>query len=64
MQGLRVVGLRKTFGDVVAVVTEMGFKCVDICEIHRIGPNLVLQVDLLFVREHLFRKYHAAAGLL
>lgn len=52
------------FGDVVAAVHQLGFKCIDVCEIHRIGPGLIFQMDLLFVRDDLYRRYHSAAGLL
>ena len=31
--------------------SNAGFKCVDICEIRRIGSGLLLQIDLLFVRD-------------
>ena len=52
------------FSDVVAAVSQLGLKCVDICEIHRLGPGLIFQIDLLFVRDSLYRKYYSAAGLL
>jgi len=52
------------FGEVVAAVTALGFRCVDFCELHRIGTNFILQLDLLFVREPIYQKYYAAAGLL
>jgi FkbM family methyltransferase len=52
------------FGDVIATINDLGFKCVDICEIHRIGPGLLLQIDLLFVRDPLYRQYNSAVGLL
>jgi FkbM family methyltransferase len=52
------------FGEVVAAVDRLGLTCVDICEINRIGPGMILQIDLLFVRDTLYQKYYAAAGLL
>jgi FkbM family methyltransferase len=52
------------FGDVVAAINQLDLKCVDICEVHRIGAGFIFQIDLLFVRDALYRKYHSAAGLL
>ena len=51
-------------GEVFEAVDHLGFKCVDICEIHRIGPGLTFQADLIFVRDRLYHKYRSAAGLL
>lgn len=51
------------FDDVVKAVSRLGLKCVDICEIHRVGRGFLLQMDLLFVRPSLYEKYHSAAGL-
>ncbi len=50
------------FGDVVSVLTQLGFKCVDLSEI-AMQAGMILQLDLLFVREPLYQKLHAAAGL-
>jgi FkbM family methyltransferase len=49
--------------EVMAAVDRLGFKCADLCEVHRTGGNFVLQLDLLFVRPPLFAKYCAAAGV-
>jgi FkbM family methyltransferase len=51
------------FGDVVSAINLLGFKCVDICEVHRIGPDLIFQMDLMFVRPALYEKYYSASGL-
>ena len=50
--------------DVLAALDRAGFKCADLCELHRTTANFVLQIDLLFVRPPLFAKYGAAAGVL
>lgn len=52
------------FGDVVSAVNQLGFKCVDICEIHPIASGVIVQIDLLFVRNDLYQRYYSAAGLL
>ena len=49
--------------DVFAGVDRYGFKCADLCEVHRTGKGFVLQLDLLFVRPPLFAKFCAAAGV-
>ena len=48
---------------VIAEVDRLGFRCADICEVHRSSHNFVLQLDLLFVRPPLFAKYGEAAGV-
>jgi FkbM family methyltransferase len=45
------------FADVVSWITQRGFFCVDICELHRWKHNCIFQIDLLFVREQLFNKF-------
>jgi FkbM family methyltransferase len=45
------------FGDVVSRIGQSGFFCVDICEVHRWKNDCIFQMDLLFVREPLFRKF-------
>jgi hypothetical protein len=52
------------FADVVAAFDKLGFKCTDICEIHRARADIVFQLDLLFVNEPLYRRYYSAADLL
>jgi FkbM family methyltransferase len=49
--------------DVMAAIDGAGFKCVDLCEVHRTPANFVLQLDLLFARPSLFATYGAAAGI-
>jgi FkbM family methyltransferase len=49
--------------DVVAAVDRAGFRCADLCEVHRTPAGFVLQLDLLCVRAPLFAKYGAAAGV-
>jgi FkbM family methyltransferase len=49
--------------DVMAAIDREGFKCVDLCEVHRTPANFVLQLDLLFARPPLFTKYGEAAGI-
>jgi FkbM family methyltransferase len=49
--------------EVIAAVDRIGFRCVDLCEVHRTPARFVLQLDLLFVRAPLFAKYGAAAGV-
>jgi FkbM family methyltransferase len=48
---------------VIAAVDRLGFRCADLCEVHRSARNFVLQLDLLFVRPPLLAKYGEAAGI-
>jgi FkbM family methyltransferase len=48
---------------VIAAIDRLGFRCADLCEVHRSARNFVLQLDLLFVRAPLFAKYGEAAGV-
>jgi FkbM family methyltransferase len=48
---------------VIAALDRLGFRCVDLCEVHRNARNFVLQLDLLAVRPPLFAKYGEAAGI-
>jgi FkbM family methyltransferase len=50
--------------DVITAVDRAGFRCADLCEVHRTSTNFVLQLDLLFVRPPLFAKYGFAAGII
>jgi FkbM family methyltransferase len=50
--------------DVIAAIDRLGFKCADLCEVHRNARDFVLQLDLLMVRPPLFAKYGEAAGIL
>ena len=49
--------------EVIAAIDRLGFKCADLCEVHRNDRNFVLQLDLLFARPALFSKYGEAAGI-
>jgi FkbM family methyltransferase len=49
--------------EVIAATDRLGFRCVDLCEVHRGPRNFVLQLDLLLARPPLFAKYGAAAGV-
>lgn len=49
--------------EVIAAVDRLGFKCADLCEVHRSAHDFVLQLDLLFVRPAWFAKYGQAAGI-
>src|SRR5262249_20228404 len=51
------------FGDVVGEISRLGFKCVDICEVHRMPSGMAFQVDLLFVNDALYSALNAALGL-
>ncbi len=48
---------------VIAALDRLGFKCADVCEVHRSAGNFVLQLDLMLVRPALFAKYGTAAGV-
>ena len=50
--------------DVIVALDRIGFKCADVCEVHRTPANFVLQLDLLFARTPLITKYGAAGGIL
>jgi FkbM family methyltransferase len=50
--------------DVIAAVDRDGWKCVDVCELHRTKSGIAVQLDLLFVKPGLFGKFCAAAGIL
>lgn len=49
--------------DVIAGLDKLGFKSVDICEVHRTANGSALQMDILFANPALFDKFRAAAGL-
>ena len=48
---------------VIAEVDRLGFRCADLCEVHRSAGHFVLQLDLLLVRPPMFAKYGEAAGI-
>jgi FkbM family methyltransferase len=50
-------------GETLPAITQLGFRCVDICELHRAGAGNVLQADFLFVKPALFAAMGEAAGL-
>jgi len=49
--------------DVVSTLDRQGWKCVDICHLHRNNAAIALQLDLLFVKPALFEQFCAAAAL-
>ena len=49
--------------EVMAAIDRAGFRCADLCEVHRTDRGFVLQLDLLFVRPALFAAFCAAAGV-
>ena len=49
--------------DVIAGIDKLGFRSVDICEVHRTANGSALQMDVLFANPALFDKFRAAAGL-
>jgi len=52
------------FADVLSAVDKLGFKCVDVCEILRLRESgALVHIDLVFVRDALYERYCAAAGL-
>ena len=50
--------------DVIAGIDRLGFKCADICEVHKAAGGSVLQADFLFANPVLFQKFRATAGLI
>ena len=50
-------------GETLPAITKLGFRCVDICELHRADAGNVLQGDFLFVRPALFAAIGQASGL-
>lgn len=49
--------------EVIAAIDRLGYRCVDICEIHRTDTNYPLQLDLLFVTAPLFVKCCEQVGV-
>jgi FkbM family methyltransferase len=49
--------------DIMSLITQRGFRCIDICELHRTAAGGVLQIDFLFVKPDLFDKSCAQMGL-
>ena len=50
-------------GETLPAITQLGFRCVDICELHRAPAGNVLQADFLFVKPALFAAIGKASGL-
>jgi FkbM family methyltransferase len=50
-------------GETLPAITQLGFRCVDICELHRAPAGNVLQADFLFVKPALFAAIGRASGL-
>jgi FkbM family methyltransferase len=49
--------------DVIAGIDRLGFRSVDISEMHRTSNGSIFQMDMLFVNPVFYEKYRAAAGL-
>ena len=49
--------------EAIAAIDRLGFRCVDICEIHRTDGNYPLQLDLVFVTAPLFANYCEQVGV-
>jgi FkbM family methyltransferase len=49
--------------ETLPAITRHGFRCIDICELHRSPAGGVLQADFLFVKPALFDALCAQAGL-
>ena len=50
-------------GETLPAITQLGFRCVYICEFHRAPAGNVLQADLLFVKPALFEAMGKRRGL-
>jgi FkbM family methyltransferase len=50
-------------GETLPAITHNGFRCVDICELHRADAGNVLQADFLFVKPALFAAIGKVSGL-
>jgi FkbM family methyltransferase len=50
-------------GETLPAITQLGLRCVDICELHRAPAGNVLQADFLFVKPALFAAIGKASGL-
>jgi FkbM family methyltransferase len=48
--------------DAMPAIAQRGFRCIDICELHRGRSGGVLQADFLFVKPVLFAKICAQTG--
>jgi FkbM family methyltransferase len=44
-------------------IDRLGFKCADLCEVHKSASGSVLQADVLFANPALFQKYRVAAHI-
>jgi FkbM family methyltransferase len=49
--------------EVIAGIDRLGFKCVDILDVHKAPGGAALQLDMLFVGPVLFEKFRVSAGL-
>jgi FkbM family methyltransferase len=49
--------------ETIPAIAAHGFRCIDICELHRSPAGGVLQADFLFVKPDLFEALCAQAGL-
>ena len=48
--------------ETIPAIAAHGFRCIDICELHRSPAGGVLQADFLFVKPDLFEALCAQAG--
>lgn len=51
------------FADVIAGIDRLGFRSVDISELHQTSSGSIFQIDMLFVNPAFYEKYRAAADL-
>lgn len=49
--------------EVIAEISNLGFRSVDISELHRSPNGSISQMDMLFVNATFYEKYRTAAGL-
>lgn len=49
--------------EAITGIDRLGFKCVDLCEVHHTRNGILLQIDLMFVSEAWFDKFRAKAAL-
>jgi FkbM family methyltransferase len=49
--------------DAMPALAQHGFRCIDICELHRAASGDAVQADFLFVKPPLFAKLSARAGV-
>lgn len=50
--------------EAIAGIDRLGFKCVDLCEVHHTRNDILLQMDLMFVSAAWFEKFRERAALI